>query len=407
MLTRHAERKIREALADTRVVLLAGPRQAGKTTLARSMAEPGRTYLTLDDATTLSSARSDPTGLVRELDSAIIDEVQRAPDLILAIKESVDRDRRPGRFLLTGSANLMTLPRIADSLAGRMETIRLLPLSQSERLQSPESGFLQALFKGNPPPIGPPCLGADLIERVCAGGYPEALTRPTWLRRQAWYANYIEAVISRDVRDLAQIDQLDRLPRLLRALAEHSGQIVNHSGVGASLNINHVTTQKYTAILEALYLLQSLPSWHSNTLKRLVKKPKLHFLDSGLLATLRGLSPERLNADRTRFGPLLESFAFSEVLKLTGWTDDRITLSHFRDKDQDEVDLVLEDASGRVVGLEVKASATVRNEDFAGLRKLAQACGDRFAFGAVLCDRQLVTPFGDRLAAIPLSCLWA
>ncbi|AOH87159.1 AAA family ATPase (plasmid) [Sphingomonas panacis] len=406
MLHRHSANRVREALQDTRVVLLAGPRQAGKTTLARLLAEKSRTYLTLDDATTLSAAKSDPAGLIRELDQVIIDEVQRAPALLLAIKESVDRDPRPGRFLIIGSANLMTLPHIADSLAGRMETIRLLPLSQSEILAQPPPRFLASLFAGRAPQPGPLLIGSALVDLVLAGGYPEAVARKTWTRRQDWYANYVDAVVDRDVRDIANIDQLDRMPRLLRALAVHSGQLINHAGVGASLDINHVTTQKYTGIFEQLFLVRTLPPWHNNALKRLTKKPKLHFLDSGLLAALINLTPEKVAANRASFRPILETFVFSEVLKLASWSENRLTLSHFRDKELDEVDIVIEDRDGRIVGLEIKAAATVRSEDFSGLRKLAAAVGERFAFGAVLYDHERTVAFGDRLAAIPLSSLW-
>lgn len=388
------------------MVLLAGPRQAGKTTLARALAEKSRAYLTLDDATTLSAAQSDPAGLVRGLDQAIIDEVQRAPDLLLAIKESVDRDPRPGRFLITGSANLMTLPRIADSLAGRMEIIRLLPLAQSEILEQPAPHFLESLFAGRAPEPGTLRIGADLVELVLAGGYPEAVARKSWTRRQDWYENYVEALVERDVRDVANVDQLDRMPRLLRALAAHAGQLINHARVGAGLDLNHVTTQKYTGIFEQLFLVRTLPPWHNNALKRLTKKPKLHFLDSGLLAALIGITPEKLATDRSIFGAILETFVFSEVLKLTGWSGNRFSLSHFRDKELDEVDIVLEDRSGRIVGLEVKASATVRSEDFTGLRKLAAATGKRFAFGAILYDHERIVPLGDRMAAAPLSSLW-
>jgi predicted AAA+ superfamily ATPase len=398
--------RVAEALSDTRVVLLAGPRQSGKTTLARSLAGEGRTYLTLDDATTLAAAQADPAGLIRSLDTAIIDEVQRAPDLLLAIKQAVDRDARPGRFLLTGSANLMTLPRVADSLAGRMETIRLLPLAQAEILGETRPHFLSSLFAGHAPRAGAARLGPDLVERVLAGGYPEALARSAWARRQDWHLNYVEAVIERDVRDVAQIDQLDRMPRLMRALAEHSGQLINHSSVGAAFNLNHVTTQRYTGVFEQLFLVRTLPPWSNNALSRLIKTPKLHFLDPGLLAALRNLTPERVAADRTPFGAVLESFVFSEVLKLTAWDADRYTLSHFRDKSGDEVDIVIENRAGEIVGLEIKASATVRGGDFNGLRKLRGAVGDRFKFGAVLYDSADTVPFGEALAAMPLSTLW-
>ncbi|MDR2212998.1 MAG: ATP-binding protein [Pseudomonadales bacterium] len=406
MLTRHSIHTIEEALQDTRVVLLAGPRQSGKTTLVRSLAGNGRAYLTLDDVTTLAAAQADPAGLIRGLDQVIIDEVQRAPDLLLAIKESVDRDARPGRFLITGSANLMTLPRIADSLAGRMEVIRLLPLAQAEILARPPPPFLASLFAGQLPPTGPPRLGADLVELVLAGGYPEALSRKRWARRQDWYDNYVNAIVERDVRDIANIDQLEHMPRLLRALAAHSGQLINHAGIGASLGLSHVTTQKYTSIFEQLFLVRRLPPWHNNELKRLTKKPKLHFLDSGLLAALRGLTPDKVAADRGAFGAVLETFVYAEILKLSTWAGERFSLSHFRDKELDEVDIVIENRRGQIVGLEIKASATVRNEDFAGLRKLAAASKEKFAFGAVLYDHEQAIGFGERLAALPLGSLW-
>ena len=406
MYPRFAASQVEQALADTRVVLLSGPRQAGKTTLAQSLADEGRAYLTLDNATTLDAAAYDPTGFVRNLDRAVIDEIQRAPELLLAIKESVDTDPRPGRFLLTGSANLMTLPRVADSLAGRMETVRLLPLAQSEISAGAPSTFLERAWRGEPPAIGRPLIGAKLVEAVLSGGYPEALARKTWGRRQDWYLDYAAAVLRRDVRDIASVDQLDRMPRLLSVLAEHSGRLINHTGAGAAIGLNHVTTQRYTAILEQLFLVRTLPPWHSNALKRLTKTPKLHFLDSGLLAALRGVTPERVARDRGAFGAILETFVFSELLKLAGWSTERLTFSHYRDKDQHEVDVVIEDRQGRVLGIEVKASATVTSGDFGGLRRLAEAVGDRFALGLVLYDHEKSVPFSDRLWAAPISGLW-
>ena len=405
MYQRLCEDRVRDALADTRVVLVAGPRQADKTTLAQRIAGGAIPFRTLDDATTLAAARADPVGFVRGLDRAVIDEVQRAPELLLAIKASVDANPRPGRFLLTGSANLMTIPTVADSLAGCMETVRLLPLAQAE-LRGRRPGLLRAAFEGEAPAVGDAVLGDELVETVLSGGYPEALTRRRWSRRQGWYLDYVDAIVQRDVREVAQVERLAQVPRLLRVLAARSGQLVNHSGTGAALGLNHVTTAKYTDVFESLFLLRTLPPWHTNALKRLVKTPKLHFLDAGLLAALQDVSPERLGRDRTPFGPILETFVVGEVLKLVGAEDERFALSHFRDKEGREVDLVIEDRRGRVVGVEIKASATVRAEDFAGLRRLAEASGDRFAMGLVLHDHDQVTAFGERLAAVPLSALW-
>ena len=405
MYPRFVEHRVREALTDTRVVLICGPRQSGKTTLARRVAGTDMPFVTLDDATVLDAATTDPVGFVRALDRAVVDEIQRAPGLILAIKAAVDNDPRTGRFLLTGSANLMTLPRVADSLAGRISIIRLLPLAQAEvRGDSPR--FLDQVFAGVPPDVTSLIVGDDLVETVLAGGYPEALTRTAWHRRRDWHLDYVEAIVQRDVRDIASVEQLSSMARLLRILAERSGQLVNYSGLGTPVGMNHVTTRKYIGVLENLFLVHALPAWHMNTLKRLGKAPKLHFLDAGLLAALRDLSPSRLRRDRTPFGPVLETFVFGELLKLAGWSDDRYTFSHFRDKERNEVDIVLEDGSGQVAGVKVKASATVSAGDFSGLRRLAHACGDRFALGLVLYDHDRVVPFGDRMLAVPVSALW-
>jgi len=197
------------------------------------------------------------------------------------------------------------------------------------------------------------------------------------------------------------------MPRLLRVLAEHSGQLINHTGIGAAIGINHVTTQRYTAIFEQLYLIQTLPPWHSNTLKRLSKTLKLHFLDSGLLGALRGVTPERVNQDRRIFGPILESFVVSELMKLAGWSGERLSFSQYRDKDQNEVDVVIEDRRGRIIGVEVKAAASVNAADFRGLKRLKEATGDKFAMGLVLYDHDRAVPFGDHLWAAPISCLFA
>ena len=402
---RFAAALVTTALRDTPVVLVTGPRQCGKTTLVRDLVTKDREFLTLDDETILASARSDPAGLVRGLDRATIDEVQRAPDLLRSIKRSVDEDRRAGRFLLTGSANLLTVPQVSESLAGRMEIVNLLPLSQAE-IHRHKPGFLKAAFEGR---VGRPrgtLLGNNLVEAVLIGGYPEMLRRKQPKRRQAWARDYIRAIVQRDVRDIAEVEKLDQIPRLLRVLAQHAGQLTNFTQMGGSIGFDDKTTRKYIGILEQLFLVRRIEPWWRNHLKRLVKTPKLHFVDSGLLATLLGITAERIKKDRTTFGHLLETFVFSELLKQMSWMEGSWTLYHYRDKDQDEVDIVVEDAAGAVVGLEVKAGATVNSEDFKGLRKFGKACGDDFKLGLVLYDGEKAVPFGDRLFAAPLSCLW-
>lgn len=405
MFERFVERRAVEALSDTPVVLIVGPRRAGKTTLVRKMGGAGRTYVTLDDQTALEAARSDPAGFIRGVDRGIIDEIQRAPDLVLAIKKTVDEDYRPGRFLLTGSANVMTLPRIADSLAGRMETIRMLPLARAE-IEGRTPSFLERLFGGKLQSHKNAVVGDDLVQLVLLGGFPEAISRDSERRRQDWSRAYLASILTRDLRDIADVEKLTELPKFVRLLAEHSGQLVNYSQFGAGIDVSHKTGQRYVGLLEQVFLIATLRPWFTNAVKRIVKTPKLHFLDSGLLASVRGLTFDRVKADRRAVGALLESFVFAEVLKLMTESDLRLTPYHFRDRDMREVDIVLERDDGMIAGIEVKASATVRSGDFAGLRSLAEACGDRFAFGVVLYDSADVVPFGDRLAAAPLSSLW-
>ena len=405
MYERFIRNRLVESLTDTPAVLLVGPRRAGKTTLARSMSNGGRVYLTLDDQTTLEAARTDPTAFVRGLDLAIIDEVQRAPDLMLAVKKAIDDDYRPGRFLLTGSANVMTLPRVADSLAGRMETIKLLPLSRSEVLGRRPT-FLNAVFASHLLKPKNAIIGKPLVDLTLIGGFPEAMMRPGGRRRQDWGRSYFTSVLTRDLRDIADVEKLTELPKFVRLLAEHTGQLVNYSELGKGIGVNYKTAQRYIGLLEQIFLVASLAPWHTNAIKRIVKTPKLHFLDSGLLATSRGLTADRLTHNRVVFGALLETFVFAEIMKLMTWSDIQLTVYHFRDQEKNEVDLVLERDDGMVAGIEIKANATVTASDFSGMKKLAEACGSKFAYGVVLYDGDTVVPFGSKLVAAPLSCLW-
>jgi predicted AAA+ superfamily ATPase len=397
--------RVTAALKDTPVVMIIGPRQCGKTTLVRGLAAGARAYVTLDDDTVMDGARQDPAAFIRGLDQTTIDEVQRAPDLLRAIKRAVDHDRRPGRFLLTGSANVLTLPTVSESLAGRMEVITLLPLSRAE-IRGRKPAFLRKAFTGTL--VRPPeeMIGGTLVHAVLTGGYPEMLQRRQPQRRRTWARDYVRAILQRDVRDIADVERLDQMPRLLQVLAHHSGQLTNFAQIGGHNGLDDKTTKKYVAILEQLFLVRRLEPWFRNRLKRLVKTPKLHFLDSGLLAAILGITAERIVRDRTLFGPLLEAFVFSEILKQGTWLDETYTLSHYRDKDQDEVDIVIENEKAELVGIEVKAGATVNAGDFKGLRKLADATGDALKLGLVLYDGEQTVPFGDRLFAAPVSCVW-
>ena len=351
------------------------------------------------------SAREDPVGMIRDLDRAVIDEIQRAPQLLLAIKKSIDEDRRPGRFLITGSANLMALPTVADSLAGRMETLLLLPLSQSE-IENRPANWIDRIFAGEILTANPPVLGNKLVERVLRGGYPEAIARPTAKRRIAWIRQYIDAIIQRDVRDVAEIDKLDQLPRFLRALAQTAGQMCNYTGLGGQVGLDGKTVSRYISVFEQMYLLKRIDVWARNRLKRVVKTPKLQFIDSGLLAALMDVNIKDIQADKSRYGHVLESFVFSELLKHTTTADDDYRLLYYRDADKVEVDVVIENAAGHLVGIEIKASATVKDRDLRGLKKLANLSGDQFTAGVLLYDGDETMPLGSKLWAAPLSTLW-
>ena len=407
LYARLAEPRLLEALGDSPVVLIHGPRQSGKTTLARSLGERrGYSYLSFDDDVVRNAAQSDPAGFVDDLAArAILDEVQRVPAIFTALKSSIDRRREAGRFILTGSANVLLLPRISDSLAGRMEILRLHPLAQCE-LARRAPRFIDALFGDGFKTRTVPRLGGELAERIVTGGFPAALARQPGRRRAAWYRDYLDALVQRDVRDLARIGALDALPRLLTLAAGQTARLLNVAELSAPFQLSRPTIGDYVTLLERVFLLDRLPPWHSNRLSRLIKTPKLHIGDTGLACALVGIDAAALAADRTLLGQLLETFVFQELSRQAIAQDQRLDFFHFRDRDDFEVDIVIERGARQIAGIEVKAAATVTGSDFRGLRKLRDAAGARFAGGVVLYDGAAEAGFGDGLHAVPLRRLW-
>jgi predicted AAA+ superfamily ATPase len=402
--------EVRNALADTPVTFLAGARQAGKSTLALALQADvvGSGYRTFDDLNTLSAASADPAGFLEQLpERAFLDEVQRAPGLFLPIKAAVDRDRRPGRFLLTGSANIMLLPKVADSLAGRMEILTLWPMAQAE-LQGEVPGFIDACFAGNPASLR---LGqlerGELWRRALAGGYPEALERAPGEARERWFDSYLTTLVQRDMRDLSDLEYIHRLPQLLRLLATRAGSTLNLADQSRDLGFSVMTLKRYLALLETLYLVVTLTPWFENVGKRLVKAPKLYFNDPALQAHLLGLSADGLESAPKAGGAVLETFTVMELMKTAPWSRTRPALHHFRTSDGSEVDVVLESRGRDLVAVEVKASATVQASDFRGIRTLQSLVGDRLKAGVLLYSGRDPLPFGPGLWALPFQALWA
>jgi len=406
---RFTEETLREALRDTPVVLIHGSRQCGKTTLAQFVgAQLGYHYISFDDDNQLQAAKTDPVGFVQSLpELTIIDEVQRTPELFTALKASVDQNRKPGRFILTGSANILLLPQLADSLAGRMEIIQLRPLAQAEIAgQKPE--FLQQLFNAD---FGSatnqnkqPRLGESLAELICKGGYPAAIVRNTAKRRSAWYRDYITTIIQRDVQNISNIHNLDILPKLLSLAASQTARLFNSADLASPFSISRPTIREYLALLEQIFLIEQLQPWHSNRLSRLIKTPKMHLSDTGLACSLLGVNSTSLWQDKILLGQLLETYVYQELRKYADWHDEHLKFYHFRNKDKVEVDIIIEQGR-QLAGIEIKAAATVTQNDFKGLNKLKGACGKQFAAGVVFYDGENILPFGEKLFAVPISIL--
>ncbi len=406
MIERLARQPLLDALSDTPVVLIHGPRQSGKSTLGQFL-EPNRRYVTLDDPIALALARRDPKAFLEAYPGPVmIDEVQRAPELFLAIKLNVDRDRSPGKFLLTGSANVMNLPKLADSLAGRMEIVDLLPFSQTE-LEARTSNFVDASFEEQFNPAFENEDLKDLVDRIVRGGFPEPSLRSSQARRDAWFANYVRTLLERDVKDVANIDGLSQMPLLLRLLASRAGSTLNAAGLATETGIPYTSLKRYLSLLETIFLLQLVNTWSHDRSRILTKAPKAYIVDSGLLCYLANLSAKSLSEDPLRLKPLLENFVALELQKQCRLGDVRPWLLHLRTIRHLSVDFVLESRRGEVVGIQVKSGTSLHEDDAEGLRFLRDLAAEKFVRGIVLYNGTTIQPLDAKIVGVPISALWA
>lgn len=411
MFNRFASQSISEALKDTPVILIAGARQTGKSTLCRQLIEEGifkGQSVTLDDPATLAAALADPLGFLQDLDKqVIIDEVQRAPELFLSIKKLIDEDRKGRRIILTGSADVMTLPKMADSLAGRMEIHHLWPLSQSE-IHGKASHFLKTLVSKETRFPNKKSDWKQIIQIIKTGGYPEAVQRETETRRAKWFESYLVAILQKDIRDLANIEGLTQIPNILQLIATRVGSTINLSDIARLSGVKNTTLQRYMALLEQVFLILKIPAWTPNSEGQFVKSPKIILNDTGLLCHLRG-EGESLIEDRTTAGSFLENFVVMEIIKQLSWSDDILKPYHFSIHKGAEVDLVLENRKKQLYGIEIKSAATIKENDFRGLKRFAEEAGDRFQKGIILyTGEQVLGGFGGKnLYAVPVTALWS
>ena len=405
---------LRSCLEDTPVVIVTGPRQAGKTTLVQHLMETGTSaaargsYITLDDANILNIARQDPIGLLRSQSRpVIIDEIQCAPELIRTVKLLVDEERQPGSFILTGSADLMSLPTLADSLAGRAEFVTLYPFNLEELAKQDLSGmsyitngvFRPQFWRDLPQQIPVTAVeGMDITSIIQQGGYPEPLNRAPQ-RRASWHKSYIKAIIQRDITAVVQLKKLDELEQLLQLLAGLSSETLNYARLANAVQMDIKTVQKYICALENLYIIRRIPGWHRNELKRVIKQPKLHFVDTGLLCALRSIKQADLQSNPNLMGSLMETWVCSELLKGIAADDTDLRLFHYRDSDKREVDFIITDGRDRATGIEIKSGMTINASMFAALNKLI-ASGS-IQQGIILYNGDRVLPYSDQLAAIP------
>lgn len=408
MYKRYILNNVKEALSDTPVVFIMGPRQVGKTTLAQNFIDDSWEYITLDDQSQFNIIKNDPVGFIRNLSKpkVVIDEVQRLPELFVSIKQSVDENKAPGRFLLTGSANALLLPKLSDSLAGRIESIPLMTLSECE-IKNTKPTFLQKLLSQVAPVTKEIRIRDYLLDRLVTGCFPVVLSRKNESRVHSWYKNYVGTLIQRDVHDISDIRHPELMTKLMSVIMYHSGKLINFSEIGNKVKLDSTTVKKYIALLEQLFLVKKLPAWHTSEYKRLIKMPKIHAIDTGMMCALRGINKQKLIKSPVDIGPLLETFVYNELCKQAVFIDEPLYFYHYRDKNQVEIDIIIETSSGDYIAIEIKSSASLGSNDFLGLKKFKEITKEKFKFGVLLYDGDHTSAFGDNLFAVPIAALWS
>lgn len=408
MYNRYIIPSINEALDDTPVIALIGARQTGKSTLCNQLLDQNifkAKLVSLDDPATLMAAQTDPLGFLEDLGKhVIIDEIQRAPELFISIKKLVDQDRAGSRLILTGSANVMTLPKVSESLAGRIEILHLWPLSQDEILGKP-SKFLETLISGNQFQRRKKSW-KDIVKAVEIGGYPESLNRKTEVRRYKWFESYINSILQKDIKELSNIEGLTQIPHILHLIGTRVGSTINMSDISRLSGVKNTTLQRYMALLENVFIIIQIPAWTPNIEGPFVKTSKIYLNDTGLLCYLRGEDKDSLTENRVHAGAFLKNFVVMEIIKQLSWSDQFVKVYHFSMHKGAEVDLVLEDRKKRLYGIEIKSSATLGQNDFKGLKRLAELT-PKFQRGLVLYMGEESLRFGDNLYAVPMPSLWA
>lgn len=410
MFKRFLESKLVQALEYMPIVLVRGARQTGKTTLVKSLLskEDESRYLSFDRVPVLIAAKDDPVGFISRLEKPVIlDEIQRVPELFLPIKEDVDNNRVPGRYFLTGSADPLLLPKLGDSLAGRMRLLTMWPLSQGE-IEGQKETFLDAVFGNTSIKIGKEfsCSKKDILARARLGGFPAPVLMKNDQQRYEWFTDYISLVLQKDILDLSKIENITQIPHLLMLLASRAGGLLNIEELARTVKLTGMTLNRYLDLLRTLFLVYVVPAWSGNLSKRLVKSPKIYLIDTALMLFALNIDADRLENEPYIIGSVIENFVVLELVKQLSWHDKNIQMYHYRDYQRVEVDIVLEGPGGDLVAIEVKSSESINVDDFKGLKSLQHDVGDKFIQGIVLYTGNVCIPFGDKLTAMPISSLW-